>query len=123
MEVDDRLNRAISCDSIEGFGLGDGAGKSVEDVPASTGIVLFEPLTHDLDHDVVAHESTGFDDLLGCSTDLGPFSDRSPQDVTGRNVWNDVVPRDAQALGALPRPLAANDDQPNAGHAGSLPRR
>jgi len=123
MEVDDRLDRAIGSDSIESLGLGDGSGKSVEDVPASPGIVLLEPLPHDLDHDVVSHESAGFDDLLGSSTDVGSLADRSSQYVTGGNVRNDVVPRDAQALGALPRPLAANDDQPNAGHEGSLPRR
>jgi hypothetical protein len=116
VEVDDRLNWPVCCDSIECLGLDNGSRKTVENVPTGSGIVLFESLANDLNHDVVTDESTGFDDLLGCSADFGTLTDSCSQDVTGGDVWDHVVTRYAQTLSALPRPLAAHDDQPNAGH-------
>jgi hypothetical protein len=50
--------------------LGHGTRKTVQDVPAGASIVLIKSLTNDLDHDFIAYETAGFDDLLGGPTEF-----------------------------------------------------
>ena len=66
---------------------------------------------------VVGHQLAGVHDSLALQAELGALVDRGAQHVAGGDVGHDVVARQAHALGALARALAAEDDQADAqGH-------
>ena len=78
-------------DVVEGPGLCGGARETIEDVAARDRVVLLEPLVDDADHDLVADETAGVDDLLGHSTELRPLPHRGAQHVAGGDVGNHEV--------------------------------
>ena len=59
------MDGTLSSNPVKGDGLGDGPREPVKDVATSAGVILLEALTDVFDHDVIAHQATSFDDLIG----------------------------------------------------------
>jgi len=96
-------------------------GKPSRDVAARGGVLLFQSLVDETDHDVVTHETTGVDDLLRRPAERGALAHGGTQHVAGGDVRNHEVPRQPCALRALARTLASEHHHPCTGNHFLLP--
>lgn len=104
------LRSALSEHLFEGFGLGDGAGKTVED---DTGF-LGEGIVgggEDVDHEFIGDELTVVDVAFGGATQFGVGLDFGAQHVAGGDVVETVFFNQNIALGAFARTGGTEDDE------------
>jgi hypothetical protein len=92
-KVNHHVERASLGDVVQRDSLGHGAREAVEDVATVAGIVGLDALSHEADHDVIAHQVPSVDDSLGHESQFGSFTDSSTQHVARRNVGHDKVTR------------------------------
>ena len=97
---------------VEGLGLGDGAGKAVED-EAALGIRLFDPVGDDADDDVVGDKIAPIHDLLGLDADGRPGRHRCTEHVAGRELGYAQPLDQAHGLRALSGPRRSQQNNPH----------
>src|SRR3546814_146084 len=120
-EVDDEVEGLGLGDLGQQLGLPDGAREAIEDVATVAGVVAVEPLLHHAAHDLVGDELTAVHYLLGLAPELRALLDGGAEHVAGGDVGHHVVAREAHALGALARALAAEEHQTSPGDHVSSP--
>ena len=104
------LRSALSEHLFEGFGLGDGAGKTVED---DTGL-FGEGIVgggEDVDHEFIGDELTVVDVAFGGATQFGVGLDFGAQHVAGGDVVETVFFNQNITLGAFARTGGTEDDE------------
>ena len=85
---------------VESLGLGDVAGKTVED-EAALGVGLAETLSDHRQHDVVGDQLAGVHGRLGLNTELSTVTDLRAEQVTGGDLRNLVTLDQLLSLGSL----------------------
>ena len=91
---------AFSRASLQGLGLGDGAGHTVEDIALRT-IVLAETLVNDPDDDFIRHQLAGVNIALGLDAGGSAILDGGTQNVAGGNGGDPKLLAQDLRLGAL----------------------
>jgi hypothetical protein len=115
VEVHGQVETAGLGDVEQRLGLRHRPGEAVEDEAAGAGVVEPEALVDDPHDHVVGQEVPRVHVLLRLPPELRALADRRSEDVTGRDVGHHVVAGEPHALGALPRTLSTEQDQPGAG--------
>ena len=85
---------------LQGFGLGDGTGHTVQDITAGA-VGLGQPLLNDADDDLVGNQLAGIHIGLGLQADGRTGLDGGTEDVTGGNGRDVQLTGEDLGLGAF----------------------
>ncbi len=91
---------------VEGFGLGNVAGKSVEDEPV-VGVRFGEAFADDAEDDLIADQLARIHGFLGPQSEGGACCHRRPQQITRGDLWDLVLLHQQLRLRPFPGPRCA----------------
>ena len=118
LEQDHRVQRLpdLGEHGVERLCLRERSREPVED----EAVLAREPLTDEVDHEIVRDEVAALENRLDLPPELAPLGHRGAEDVTRRDVRRPSGISDALCLSAFARPLRAQDQDP---HADGRPAR
>ncbi len=94
---------------VQGFGLGDGARKAVQN-KAFLGIGLLEAILDNADDHLVRDQLAGVHVFLGFFAHFGPLFHRGAQDIAGGNLGDLILVDKLLGLGAFAGPRSTQQD-------------
>ncbi len=96
-------------DPAERHGLGDVPGKPVQE-EAEAGVRMIEPLPEQAEDQIVRDEVARLHVTLGLPTEIGVSRDRGPEEITGGEMRDPELFREARGLGPFARPGRPEED-------------
>ena len=110
--LDLQLQHLVDADAhgLNGLGLRDGAGHTVQDETIGT-VCLRQTILQNADDDLIGHQRTGVHEALGFQAHLGAFLHSRTQDVAGADGRNVQLCADDLCLCALAGARCAQQNQ------------